>query len=110
MNRCTAFGIALIFAVLASGCTPQDPKSKMRRATAEYTEATNLIATIKDRASFEAAKPKLKRHCAWVREQNRENQAKKNSNSTNAQDANFAMKEFEKLANEPEFKQLMDAA
>ena len=112
MSRTTALGLAL---VLLTGCTPQDPKSKMRRAIADYTAGTELIATIRDRNSFEAAKPKLKKHCAWVRQQNLDNQrqqqkAMSGNRQPNQADIDAAMKQFEQMSKEPEFKQLMEVS
>lgn len=115
MEPTTVLGLVLILVSLAAGCNPQDPKAKMRRAIAEYTAGTDLIATIRDRNSFEAAKSKLKTHCAWVREQNRENQrqqqkAMAGKGQPNQADIDAAMKQFEQMSKEPEFKQLMDVS
>ena len=111
MNRISAFVFVALLAVLATGCDSNDPKAKMRRAIAEYSAATEVIATVRDKASFEAAKPKLQKHCDWLREQNREAQAMQKQGATgNTTDPQAAMKEYEKLSKEPEFKQLMDVS
>jgi len=115
MRRSSASCLALTFIVLATGCNSQDPKAKMRRAIAEYTAGTELIATVRDRNSFEAAKSKLKTHCAWVREQNLENkrqlqQATAGNRQPNQKDVDAAMKQFDQMSKEPEFKQLMDVS
>src|SRR5439155_8328256 len=115
MSRMTVRGLSLVLIVLAAGCAAQDPKSKMRRAIAEYKAGADLIATIRDRNSFESAKPQLKKHCAWVREQNRDNQRQQQkaiggNRQPNQKDIDAAMKEFERMSNEPEFKELMDVS
>ena len=101
--------LAALIIVAACGCA-EDPKAKMRRATREYNDASDLLASIKDNASLEVAKPKLRRHLAWVRAQNRETKAKASSNKQpTSADWERGMKEFEALSKEPEFKELMTA-
>ncbi len=103
--------VAVVLPLLvASGCNSNDPKAKMRRATREYTDAATLLASVKDANSFEAAKPQLRKHFAWVRVQNRDAKANSDKGKNVSQDyANKSMKEYEALSKEPEFKELMEA-
>lgn len=102
------FALAALVIVTACGCA-EDPKAKMRRAAREYNDASDLLATIKDNASLEAAKPKLRRHLAWVRTQNRENKKANSNRQATSADFERGMKEFEALSKEAEFKELMTA-
>ena len=99
---------AFLLAAIA-GCTSNDPKTKMRQSTREFNDATSVLTTIKDAATFETAKPKLRKHFAWLRQQNRENQARTGNKQPGIKDSQIAMKEFETLSKEPEFKELTDA-
>ena len=105
MKRVVLTALVLL---LACGCNT-DPKSKMRRATREYNEGSDLLATVKDASTLEAAKPKLRRHFEWVRAQNRENKAGNSNKQATEQDMQRGMKEFEALSKEPEFKEMMTA-
>ena len=106
--KLVALGAAFLLVAIA-GCTSNDPKAKMRQSTREFNDATSVLTTIKDAATFEAAKPKLRKHFAWLRQQNRENQARAGNKQPRSKDSQIAMKEFEALSKEPEFKELTDA-
>ena len=99
---------AFLLAAIA-GCTSNDSKAKMRQSTREFNDATSVLTTIKDAATFESAKPKLRKHFAWLRQQNRENQTRAGNKPPDSKDSQIAMKEFETLSKEPEFKELTDA-
>ena len=99
---------AAFLLVALVGCTSNDPKAKLRQSTREFNDATSVLTTIKDAATFETAKPKLRKHFAWLRQQNRENQARAGK-QPGSKDSRIAMKEFEALSKEPEFKDLTDA-
>jgi len=99
---------ALFIAI--AGCTPNDPKAKMRESARRYNEGADLLATVKDAASLEAAKPKLKKFFAWVREQEKENEQPAQSNRMPTdEEMKKAWGEAAKVMDSPEFKQVMDA-
>jgi hypothetical protein len=103
--------VGLIFSVvIGAGCTPNDPKAKMRDSARRYNEATALIATVKDAQSLEAAKPKLMKFFAWLRENEKETQPKTQGNrKPTDEELKKAFGEAEKVMDSPEFKEMMDA-
>jgi hypothetical protein len=58
-------GFLLLFACV--GCS-QSPKAELADAAKHFDEAADLLSTVKDRDSYEKAKPKILKFEAWNRE------------------------------------------
>ena len=86
-----------------AGCS-QSVKSLARERIKKMNEATDVMKTITDRASFEVAKPKLKRYYAWRQESMKK--GREQDERMAAAEKEKVEKEREELKKDPEFSKL----
>lgn len=104
MNRIRVLTVfAIIILCACAGCS-QSVKSLARERIKKMNEATDLMKTITDRASYEAAKPKLKRYYAWRQESMKKGREQEERMS--AAEKEKLEKEREELKKDPEFSKL----
>jgi len=100
-------GLALVI----TGCTRR-PLTLGETADL-MTEATEILATVKDAKTFEAAKPKLKPKLNRLRESSELQKAQQQANSNRTatkEDMDKAMKDLEKAQKDPDWNRFWQAA
>jgi predicted RND superfamily exporter protein len=106
---CRMRAILIGFAVLlcaGTGCS-KDKKNTLRELTKEFDEMSDILATIKDRASYEQVKSELKIVVDARRE--RMAKAKERSDKMSAEEKERERKEYEELKSSPEYAKHQEA-
>jgi hypothetical protein len=98
-------------ALLTSGCMRRP--LTLGEAADLMNETSDVLATVKDAKTFEAAKPKLKPRLNRLRESSELQKAQQQANSNRAatkEDMDRAMKELQKAQNDPDWNRFWQAA
>ena len=101
--------VVIAIACLMCGCvgSSKSRKDQMREQTKNFNEMADIMSTIIDRASCEAAKAKLKPY--YVARFERQKQLKEKEEQMSPVEKEQEAKELEKLKNDPDYEKSREA-